>query len=263
MFWVMQKNLYAEEAFASLVDQLERQNIDFQIVNMIPFAHEMEPDINPTGNVIVMGSTSMKHIAKKKNWNPGYIDDNINYNNLIDNYDNNVFNLDCVIIKFGDYPLTSKLPQWPRIFVRPVDDGKSFAGQTMTWMELYTWYWELEQIGWEDTSKSTIHKDDYIVIAEAKEIHSEYRFFVVDGKVITGSMYKIGTKVHYSNVVDQEVYDYAQKMVDIWCPNQAFAIDICRANDRFYVLEINAINSAGFYACDMGKFVHAIENMVF
>lgn len=259
MFYVMQKNLYAEEAFTELVRQLEVQELDFQIVNVIPFSHEMDPDVNVDGKVFVFGATAMGKIAKAKGWTPGYIDDNINYHNLIDNYGGDVFNNDCVIVQLGKLITTSKLPQWPRIFVRPVNDGKSFAGMTMTWQELFDWERKLWEIGYEENSGTTITAEDYIVISSAKEIHSEYRFFVVDGKVITGSQYKLGDRVVYSNMVDKEVYRYAQQMVNIWSPNKAFAIDICRANDRFYVLEINAINSAGFYHCDMGKLVHALE----
>jgi hypothetical protein len=156
--------------------------------------------------------------------------------------------------------MASKLPvHWQKIFVRPVNDGKSFAGMVTTWLELYAWEQQLHAIDYEGNSQTTIRPDDEIVISEAKEIQAEYRFFVVDGKVITGSQYKLGDRVIYSNMVDEDVYDYAQKMVNMWSPNRAFALDICRANDRFYVLEINAINSAGFYHCDMGKLIHALE----
>lgn len=259
MFYIMQKNLYAEENFNELVRQLEVQKLDFQIVNVIPFAHKMDPDVNVEGKVFVFGATAMGKISKKKNWNPGYIDDNIVYHNLIDNYKGDLFNYDCEIVRFGDLITTSKLPQWQRIFVRPVNDGKSFAGMTTTWHELYAWEQQLHEIGYKDNSNTTITADDYIVISEEKKIQSEYRFFVVDGEVITGSQYKLGDRVIYSNKVDKEVYHYAQRMVNIWVPNRAFAIDICRANDRFYVLEINSINSAGFYHCDMGKLIHALE----
>ena len=259
MFYVIQKNLYAEENFSELVRQLEVQELDFQIVNIIPFSHEIDPDVNVDGKVFVFGATSIGKIAKTKNWFPGYIDENINYHNLIDNYKGDLFNHDCVIVRFGNLITSSKLPQWKHIFVRPVNDGKSFAGMTTTWLDLYAWEQRLHAIGYEGNSETTITADDYIVISEAKEIQSEYRFFVVNGKVITGSQYKLGDRVLYSNRVDKEIYRYAQQMVNIWSPNKAFAIDVCRANDRFYVLEINSINSAGFYHCDMGKLIHNLE----
>jgi hypothetical protein len=82
------------------------------------------------------------------------------------------------------------------------------------------------------------------LLAPLTEIFSEYRFLVVDGEVVTGSQYK-----------------YAQSMVDLWNPNRAFAIDIALTKNGYKVIEINSINSAGFYHCDIGKFVNAINNM--
>jgi hypothetical protein len=99
-----------------------------------------------------------------------------------------------------------------------------------------------------------------------KEIYAEFRFYVVDGKVITGSMYKHSNKVYYVNVTefsDPELWKIAQERVDQWCPNRAFALDIAMTENEYEVIEINAINSAGFYACDMGKFINAINTMEF
>jgi len=62
-------------------------------------------------------------------------------------------------------------------------------------------------------------------------------------------------------------YEYAQRMVDIWCPARAFVIDIALTDDKDddcnKVIEINCINSSWFYQIDMQKFVMAIEDMEF
>jgi len=42
------------------------------------------------------------------------------------------------------------------------------------------------------------------------KILQEYRFFVVDGKIATGSSYKIGDRVIANSDVDQEVYAYTE-----------------------------------------------------
>lgn len=97
-------------------------------------------------------------------------------------------------------------------------------------------------------------------MAKLKEILLEWRFFVVNGKPITASLYKRGGEVRYDANVDQRVWDFAQKVCDTWCPNPALALDICENADKeLKVMEINSICSAGFYALDMFKFVAAIE----
>ena len=49
-------------------------------------------------------------------------------------------------------------------------------------------------------------------------------------------------------------------MIDIYQPAEAFVIDIAVSNDELKVIEINSINSAGFYECNMIKLISALEN---
>jgi hypothetical protein len=98
-----------------------------------------------------------------------------------------------------------------------------------------------------------------------KDIYREARFFVVDGKIATQSTYKVGSKVHYTAEVPPNMLEYADRMIKIWQPARAFVIDIALTDDKEpeKIIEVNCINSAGFYAIDMQRFVGAIENMDF
>ena len=51
--------------------------------------------------------------------------------------------------------------------------------------------------------------------------------------------------------VKQEIVEYAQRMVDVWQPAKAFVIDVAETNEGLKVIEINNINSAGFYEADV------------
>ena len=66
MFWVLQNNLFNEDGFKSLVQTLQRMQIDYSIVKVVPFIGEMEPDISPTNPVIAVGAYSMWKIARRK-----------------------------------------------------------------------------------------------------------------------------------------------------------------------------------------------------
>ena len=257
MHWVLQKNLYNEGAFATLLEQLERQNVSHQIVDVVPFSHEMIPDVTHDGLVMCLGATSMSRVAKLKGWIPGYFGDNLSYDLLIENYGDHVMNADAVILPLRDLQQT-----WDEFFLRPMADTKQFAGMVTTWEEFAEWRDKVIALDGE-ASFTTLNGDDIVVMAPLKNIIAEYRFFVVDGTVVTGSMYKRGDRVHYSSEIDDSVTAYAQQMVDMWQPNRAFDIDIFHTEDGFKVGEINAINSAGFYHCNMGKFINAIENMKF
>lgn len=257
MFWVVQDNLYDEKSFVLLLDQLERQNVQFELVKLIPFDHVLQPDVNPTDNVFVCGSTSLGNVAKSKGWTPGYFDNNLNMEIVTEKYGDQMLNSDMIVSKFKDVS-----PEWDRFFIRPCSDKKEFAGQVMNKGEFSNWQEKI--IVLDGTSSWTsLTGDDDVMIAPVVHIFSEYRFFVVDGKVITGSLYKQGNRVYYSNQVDKEVYDYAQSMVGVWQPDRAFCLDVAVTEKGYSVIEINSINSAGFYECDMGKFVNAINEMKF
>jgi hypothetical protein len=52
-------------------------------------------------------------------------------------------------------------------------------------------------------------------------------------------------------------------MADLWNPDRAYVLDVFMHADARYVGELNNLNSAGFYAYDVGKMVAAIEAMRF
>jgi hypothetical protein len=259
MFWILQDNLYDEGAFKNLLEQLDRQDTKYQVVKVIPFVGEMIPEVEPQDNhVFVLGATSMSKIAKRKGWVPGYFDENLNYQTLLENYGSYMLNATCVV---GTFAKLEK--KWDEFHLRPVLDTKSFAGTVMDWEEFEEWRAKVLAIGEEENSLTTLTGKDQVVMSPLTEIHAEYRFYVVDGKVVTGSLYKQGRRVIYKSDVDESVYKFAQEMVTLWSPNRAFALDIADTPNGFKVIEINSINSAGFYACDMGKFVAAINAMEF
>ena len=109
----------------------------------------------------------------------------------------------------------------------------------------------------EEKNYTTIDSSTPVVVAPLKEIYREYRFFIVDGKVITGSLYKMGDQVVYKTELDDSEI-FTQKMVDLWQPAEAFVLDIALTKDGYKVLEVNCFNSAGYYAIDVGKLVHAV-----
>jgi hypothetical protein len=51
-------------------------------------------------------------------------------------------------------------------------------------------------------------------------------------------------------------------MIQTWRPAQAFVMDIADTPDGPKVIEINNINSSGFYACDPQSIIVALESLV-
>ena len=201
------------------------------------------------------GSTNLAEVAKKYNWNPGSMY-NENHDFLVygSKYGENMLNHDGKIINFGD----SIPDDYPEIFfARPTKDTKQFTGQVFgkeAWKE---WSKEID----DSSLKQTLTKETQILIAPCKNIQQEIRCWIVDGKPVTISQYKIGSRVNYLNMDNnQEAMLFAQSICDIYCPARAFVLDICLANDEYKVVEINCINCSGFYDGNMSKLIQSLEN---
>jgi len=294
MKWILERNLYSEENFSLLVNALDRFGTDYSIVKRIPFFNilvdednqEVKLNICPDEKVFVCGSTGMGEVAKANGWFPGYFDGNLDYELMLKRYRNNALNYRAVIttLRKGFQATTEDesdkmldIIGGNRFFSRPVSDKKSFAGAVFDHEEFDDWRAKVLKMEVDNTaeenSMTTLKPDDKIVLAPLTNIYQEYRFFVVDRKIITGSMYKLGSKVLYSDVVPERITEYAQVMANQWSPNRAYCLDIAvtDVDERLAhtnhgdlkVIEINALNSAGFYRCDMNKFVAAINAMEF
>jgi len=108
--------------------------------------------------------------------------------------------------------------------------------------------------------QSELDGDALLVISPALNIETECRFFVVDGQIVTGSTYRwLGCR-YLKRPIDQEMLDSAAQMVKEWMPSPNIVIDICRLkNGDYKVIEFNSLNSSGFYNCDVGAVVDALE----
>jgi hypothetical protein len=143
------------------------------------------------------------------------------------------------------------------MFIRPCDDLKLFSGTMMNPGEFDAWK---ERIMNSD-SVMTVTGETWVYVAKPKTILREYRFYVVNGKVITGSLYKLGDRITHDLPVEHGAWDFAERMINTWSPHRVFVIDIAETSKGYKVIEINCANSAGFYKCDMSKFVQAVNEL--
>ena len=253
MYYVLQDNMFREDGFHNLQRALERLELPHSVHKVIPFVGHLIPDINPKGKVIVFGSFSLDKEAKRKGWKPGsFAEDTLNYQTEIQEWGPGVmFNEDAHFCSFGDVPFQEK-----PFFIRPVDDGKALVGQVMDWGEYSDWRKRLEKL---EDNGGTLTLDTPVMISSKKTIWSETRVWIVEGKVVTASEYKRGSRVQYKPEVAPSILQYAQKHASRWSPAPSFVMDVVETPIGLRILEAGCINSAGFYAADMQKLVIALE----
>jgi len=255
MYWIVQNNIYSEEGHQKLLDALSRLDLPHSLHKCIPFIGALEPEIiPPPGKVFVMGSYTLMNQARLRGWSPGGFTENLDFETQLSRWGEKMLNHDANIFSFSSLP-----PQLNPFFIRPTEDTKSFIGQIMDWPSFEEWREQVLSLSSEDGFQ--LNKDTQIMVAPKKEIFKEVRTWVVNGRVVTSSIYKIGTirmkSPLDSNWVDPSIVEFVHELG--WYPNPACVIDVGETEEGYKIIEVNNLNSSGFYAGDMNKLVGSLE----
>jgi hypothetical protein len=250
MFWILNTQLLRREgAFESLLQSLERQDTRYAEVKKIPFTLDLDVEIETDDpKIFCSGSSSMREVCDARGWNPGYIQ-TATYDVALDNWGNAMLNYGAVVSRYDEVTAIAD-----EFFIRPVEDTKSFSGLVVS---RDSWQTEIA----EANPYSNIAPDDLVVVAPLTEIQAEYRLMVIGGEIATGSMYRLGRRVVYDSYIEPGVRGFAEKRIKEFSPAIAYALDIASTPSGYRIIETNSISSAGFYACDMGRFVAGINSL--
>lgn len=264
--WLVQNNIYEEEGFARLLSALSRRGSDVCHVKVVPFEGRLEPvegEIPPPGaDAIVMGTYTLSRVAKQNGWRPGSFLDNLDFEVQRERWGTRMLNHDARIYEFSKVPF-----QEQPFFMRPVHDTKAFTGYVLDWGQYVEWrdgllrLPELADPVYDPLGVNLLTPATPVMVCTKKEIHTETRLWVIDGRVVTSSPYKMGTIKRYREPweTDQATIALIERLD--WYPNRACVIDVAQTPDGLRIIEVNNLNSAGFYKGDMDRLVDALERM--
>lgn len=270
MLWIINSDLYKEPGYQKLLTILDRLSLPNLKVKPVPFTGRLipletdtsralsdvseipEPQIDISSKVMVSGSYTLCKIAKERGWTPGaFLSANLRYDVWAKSWAPELLlnpNARICPVHEADF-------EDSRAFVRPVEDSKVFSGRVFHRKEFRSWKKKLVKMSPGDP----INGDTLVIISKPVEIFTETRLFVVKKKIATASQYKLGSRVVYSDQVDQDILEFGQHCIDVWTPDEAFVLDIARTPYGLKIVEVNCINASGFYAADMQKYVEAFE----
>jgi hypothetical protein len=237
-------------------------------VKVIPFVGELEAvegELPPDGaDAVVMGSYTLSRVAKQRNWKPGAWLDNLDFEIQRNHWGDRMLNYDAVITTFDGVPF-----QPEPFFLRPVHDTKAFTGMMVDWGYYESWRDSLRRLPEtadpvnDPLGVNLLTKDTPVMVCSKKEIYSETRFWVVDSIPVTWSGYKTGTLKRYLSPDDVDTFlrGYAVGVSSVWSPNRAYVLDVANTSEGPKIVEVNNLNSAGWYKADLYRLVEAIETM--
>lgn len=212
--------------------------------------------------VIFFGSLEFgAEVKRKAKWIPGVYCDLPKFacSNYYPRLHSYLLNQNHLFLPYGELLLKkdflfNTLGNSDCIFVRPNTGYKLFTGKVL-YKETYEK--DIDKMGFYD-----VQPEDMCVIAEPVNIYQEYRFFVVDKQVVTGSLYKENDETKYSKEVDSKYYDYASEVADVYQPEVCFVLDIAITTDgEIKLLELNSFSCSGLYECDTNKIVEAANKV--
>lgn len=253
MYYIIQKNTFKEKNYNTIIDTLNRFDLEYEIIDVLPFTDEIKFKTDRK-DVIIFGSLKLARLAKKEKWLPGsFANDNHDYNVYSKYYGNNLLNSDSIIQNFT-VPINWNTP---KKFIRPTEDTKTFTGKVFNQEE-----WE-EFVHYSLTNghETTLCDNTPIQVASVKQIQKEYRFWIVDGQVITGSLYKLGYRIVTDANIEDDAIKFAEKMISKFQLANAFVLDVCLVDDEWKIVECGCMNCAGFYAANMNKVIIALEEL--
>jgi hypothetical protein len=257
-FWILQTAIHEVEREV-IAKILTEENIPFKNVKLRPFTHNVQglPKNYRDMPIVPYGSVNLSMWGKKKGLKGVWWNDNLNFEVQRAVFGNHMLNGDSEIHPFGNIPHFEG-----ERFIRPVDDGKAFTGEIIDTNNLVAWQDRIFYF----KGDSPIAPETKVQVSTVKSIFREYRFFVVKGRMITGSMYNEDNKLIRRALDKQDdiVVDYAQKMIDIWSPDEVAVIDIAVLNDSLdmKIIEFNNPNASGLYKSDFRAYARAIESVL-
>lgn len=267
MHWIIQSNMFSEENYEHLLAALARLDISHSVHKVIPFGGgiDPEPDLPQGSQVTIMGSISIGNLAKKRGWTPGAFTDNLDFETQRKAWGAEfMLNGNSLIVPcLEDVPAALEFNGMREpFFMRPTGDTKTFTGYVTDFHDVSSWIERMRVQLPDENVRTTLSES--VMLSTKKEIWSETRVWIVDSKVVTASGYKRGGRVYYTtpDQVAREITDFAQARANLWNPNRAYVMDVAETPDGLKIIEVNCINSAGWYRCDMQKLVHAIDSLI-
>lgn len=145
-------------------------------------------------------------------------------------------------------------PAYDPIFIRPDGPLKDFAGRLLRRTEVS---WSAIDYGYyfED-------RDLPVLCAPARQVEREWRYVVVNRRVVAGSSYEATSRRATGLSYRGRPWTFAQEVArELTPPDAAYVMDVCEADGRLWLLELNPFSGADLYRCNLAAVVEEVSRI--
>ena len=252
--WLVQTNIAPESPTPALLQgACGRQGRLFLAITVLPGSKSLPeiPQAASDGPVVFHGRSTLILNARSSPWKHGvfFDPDTFGHRAYAKGYGDRLLNDGAVVMTWAELlRLTEKASGYR--FIKPIDDFKGFTGQALSLSAVPSLFEKLH----EKHGHGLLGTE--VVVAQAQEVDAEWRLFVVDGKVVTGSMYRPAGGSH----VPADVLAFAQSAIRDWTPAPVFALDVGKIGNRLKIIECNCFNASRLYDSDVDRLVQAVSD---
>jgi hypothetical protein len=267
MRWLIEKGIFTETE-EKLAEVLKDKGIETKFMSYVPFDKDVASrakEIYPKEkDVVFYGSLNFAIKLRELGWQGLFANyekyDCLSYYPV---FKDNLLNGGYFMLPFGDLlnkrDTIFELFDEDKVFIRPNSVLKEFTGQVVSKLNFEE---AVKVMGFYETPPNSL-----VIVSSLQYILREYRFVIINGEVVTGSLYHdFGNSDKVLNLPceDRGAIEYAQKMAKLYNPDPVWILDICYEHrwDSYKVLEIGCFSFAGLYGCDLGVIVDEIGKIL-
>ncbi len=258
--WIIETDIF-EENLKKLKAEVIRQGHKCKVLSYEAFeSGETYLDAFPKDEPTVFyGSLEFAaQVKRESEWIPGVIYTSNNY--LCTTYypklSEHLLNSPYIMLPYGELInqkefLFETLGNNGCLFVRPNGGSKSFTG---TVMETERWEKDIKLAGFYN-----VPDNELVIVAEPLNIKNEWRFIATKhGGVISQSTYGKYEEPEFHQMF--QARELARVVSDIYIPDIAWSIDICRLGDDSYkLIEIGCFSCSGLYENNLRDIVRYVS----
>lgn len=272
--WLIEDGIFHADT-AKLAEEVKRQGMDVQLID---YKYELMYGIGKTPKkfakdecVVCLGSfQEIAHWSKvSSEWTIWCHYENFKCSSYFPYYGKYLLNRKYIMMPLNElirqkndiFPYLNQnvhpaRVQEMEIFLRPDSGKKSFSGQLFKCADIDNHF-----------IFDYIPNKNLMIIASSprEDIINEWRFLVVDKKVITGSQYHKDNEICIEEGFEDKAMEFAQNVVDNvgFSPDPAYTLDIAKTKDnKFHVVEINSFSCSDPYMANFEHYVREISNRV-